>query len=108
MLLPSGLVAEDLHDDVHVELLFRRGAFGLGANGQLHKVQKALIAEQAGFGLTDSVRESVMADLRAHFRPEFLNRIDDIALFSPLGSEQVAAIAAENLVKDAAGKQFEV
>ena len=52
------------------------------------------IAEHAGFGLTDSVRESVMADLRAHFRPEFLNRIDDIALFSPLGPEQVAAIAA--------------
>jgi ATP-dependent Clp protease ATP-binding subunit ClpB len=52
------------------------------------------IAEQAGFGLTDSVRESVMADLRAHFRPEFLNRIDDIALFQPLGPEQVAAIAA--------------
>jgi len=51
------------------------------------------IAEQAGFGLTDSVRESVMADLRAHFRPEFLNRIDDIALFQPLGPEQVAAIA---------------
>jgi ATP-dependent Clp protease ATP-binding subunit ClpB len=51
------------------------------------------IAEQAGFGLTDSVRESVMADLRAHFRPEFLNRIDDIALFQPLGHEQVAAIA---------------
>jgi ATP-dependent Clp protease ATP-binding subunit ClpB len=52
------------------------------------------IAEQAGFGLTDGVREAVMADLRAHFRPEFLNRIDDIALFSPLGPEQVAAIAA--------------
>ena len=34
-----------------------------------------------------------MADLRAHFRPEFLNRIDDIALFQPLGPEQVAAIA---------------
>jgi ATP-dependent Clp protease ATP-binding subunit ClpB len=51
------------------------------------------IAEHAGFGLTDSVRESVMADLRAHFRPEFLNRIDDIALFQPLGHEQVAAIA---------------
>ena len=51
------------------------------------------IAEQAGFGLTDGVREAIMADLRAHFRPEFLNRVDDVALFSPLGSEQVAAIA---------------
>jgi len=51
------------------------------------------IAEQVGFGLSEGVREAVMADLRAHFRPEFLNRIDDIALFQPLGPEQVAAIA---------------
>jgi ATP-dependent Clp protease ATP-binding subunit ClpB len=51
------------------------------------------IAEHAGMGLSDSVREAVMADLRAHFRPEFLNRIDDIALFQPLGPEQVASIA---------------
>jgi len=51
------------------------------------------LAENAGFGLTEGVREAVMADLRAHFRPEFLNRIDDVALFSPLGPEQVALIA---------------
>jgi ATP-dependent Clp protease ATP-binding subunit ClpB len=51
------------------------------------------IADNAAFGLTESVRESVMTDLRAHFRPEFLNRIDDIALFHPLGTEEVAAIA---------------
>ena len=32
----------------------------------------------------ESARESVMADLRDHFRPEFLNRIDDTVLFKPL------------------------
>ena len=29
-------------------------------------------------------RDRVMAELRGHFRPEFLNRVDDIVLFTPL------------------------
>ncbi|GAB3004400.1 ATP-dependent chaperone ClpB [Amycolatopsis acidiphila] len=37
-------------------------------------------------------RDRVMAALRRHFRPEFLNRIDDIVLFKPLGIEQLARI----------------
>lgn len=34
----------------------------------------------------------VMAQLRGHFRPEFLNRVDDIVIFSPLSLEQVRSI----------------
>jgi ATP-dependent Clp protease ATP-binding subunit ClpB len=30
--------------------------------------------------------------LRAHFKPEFLNRIDDIIIFKPLGKEEIAKI----------------
>src|SRR5271168_3569851 len=37
-------------------------------------------------------REGAMAALREVFRPEFLNRIDDIVLFSPLGKEQIERI----------------
>src|SRR5665213_1497106 len=33
----------------------------------------------------DMARESVMRVLREHFRPEFLNRVDDIVIFRPLG-----------------------
>ena len=33
-----------------------------------------------------------MAALREIFRPEFLNRIDDIVLFKPLGKEQIENI----------------
>src|ERR1039458_8556246 len=33
--------------------------------------------------------ERVMAILREHFRPEFLNRIDDVVVFHPLGEEQL-------------------
>ena len=37
-------------------------------------------------------RERVMADLRAHFRPEFLNRVDEIVLFKPLTLEEIERI----------------
>ena len=39
-----------------------------------------------------SARDAVMAELRQHFRPEFLNRIDDIALFKPLLLSEIARI----------------
>jgi len=37
-------------------------------------------------------REEAMGALREMFRPEFLNRIDDIVVFSPLGKEQIERI----------------
>ena len=40
----------------------------------------------------DAARPYVMAELRAKFRPEFLNRIDEIILFHRLTREQMAAI----------------
>jgi ATP-dependent Clp protease ATP-binding subunit ClpB len=36
--------------------------------------------------------ERVMEALRAHFRPEFLNRVDDVIIFNPLGKEQLTKI----------------
>jgi ATP-dependent Clp protease ATP-binding subunit ClpB len=40
----------------------------------------------------DQARESVMRVLREHFRPEFLNRVDDMVIFRPLGHAQMDAI----------------
>ena len=37
-------------------------------------------------------RERVLAELRGHFRPEFLNRVDDIVLFTPLTLPQIEYI----------------
>ncbi|GAA4519137.1 MULTISPECIES: ATP-dependent chaperone ClpB [Nonomuraea] len=37
-------------------------------------------------------RESVMGELRRHFRPEFLNRVDDIVLFKPLTEAEIERI----------------
>ena len=40
----------------------------------------------------DMARESVMRILREHFRPEFLNRVDDIVIYRPLGQAQMGQI----------------
>jgi len=51
-----------------------------------------LLEGVTGDVIPESVRESVMADLRKSFRPEFLNRVDETILFKPLTLEEIASI----------------
>jgi ATP-dependent Clp protease ATP-binding subunit ClpB len=37
-------------------------------------------------------REKVLAEVRASFRPEFVNRVDEILVFQPLGREEIAQV----------------
>ena len=41
----------------------------------------------------DDMKASVMNVVGQHFRPEFINRVDDIVVFHPLGKEQIKSIA---------------
>ncbi len=50
-----------------------------------------LVAQPEGED-TEKVRDLVMADVRAHFRPEFLNRVDEIILFHRLKREHMGRI----------------
>ena len=50
----------------------------------------------------DELTRAVMASLRAHFRPEFLNRVDDIVVFRPLTREEIRAIVCLQLDRLAA------
>ncbi|HEX9078985.1 MAG TPA: AAA family ATPase, partial [Desulfuromonadaceae bacterium] len=43
--------------------------------------------------ITEQAKQEVMRELKAGFRPEFLNRVDDIVLFKPLRMEEVIRIA---------------
>ena len=52
-----------------------------------------------GDQIPENVRESVMAELRQGFRPEFLNRIDDVILFKPLTLEEITKIVDLLLVQ---------
>jgi ATP-dependent Clp protease ATP-binding subunit ClpB len=54
-----------------------------------------LIAEEVGSGQTDlseGTRRQVLDVLRAQFRPEFLNRVDEIIVFHPLSREHMRTI----------------
>jgi ATP-dependent Clp protease ATP-binding subunit ClpB len=42
--------------------------------------------------IAESVRKKVMNELRLHFRPEFLNRVDEIVLFKPLTLSEIKRI----------------
>lgn len=54
---------------------------GIGENGQI----------------TEDARENVMRDLRASFRPEFLNRVDEIVLFKPLQRDEIYNIIKQSI-----------
>ena len=53
-------------------------------------------ASDAALGAANTVsegtRRAVMVALREHFRPEFLNRVDDVILFHPLGREHIRRV----------------
>ncbi len=69
---------------------------------------KLITAKQAAFGFTDNadereqndekIKEAVMGELKNAFRPEFLNRVDDIIVFKRLTKPQIEEIA-EHLLK---------
>jgi ATP-dependent Clp protease ATP-binding subunit ClpB len=65
-----------------------------------------LIQEQAGDSEADymQMKASVLAVVQAHFRPEFINRLDELVVFRPLEKTQIRAIARIQL--DYLGKRL--
>jgi ATP-dependent Clp protease ATP-binding subunit ClpB len=57
-----------------------------------------LVAQPEGEDI-EAVRGQVMADVRAHFRPEFLNRVDEIILFHRLKREHMGRIVDIQIVR---------
>ncbi|HYN62035.1 MAG TPA: ATP-dependent chaperone ClpB, partial [Rubrivivax sp.] len=51
-----------------------------------------MIMQMAGSD-SDTIREAVMVEVKQHFRPEFLNRIDETVVFHALDRDNIAAIA---------------
>ncbi len=52
-----------------------------------------MIQEMAAQDNYPLMKSMVMAQVADHFRPEFINRIDEVVVFHPLGREQIRAIA---------------
>jgi len=52
-----------------------------------------LIQEKEGEGRYEEMKKAVLEIVGRHFRPEFINRLDEIVVFHPLGQEHLRAIA---------------
>jgi ATP-dependent Clp protease ATP-binding subunit ClpB len=68
---------------------FKNTILIMTSNLGAHLLQSENLDSEAAF---DAAREQVMQLLRQTFRPEFLNRIDDVVIFRPLGEEQLEHI----------------
>jgi ATP-dependent Clp protease ATP-binding subunit ClpB len=52
----------------------------------------AMIQERIGKASYEELKSDIMDVLTGHFRPEFVNRVDEVVVFRPLGREQIRAI----------------
>ena len=84
---------------------FRNTVVIMTSNLGSHLIQEAPEASYA------EMKELVMSVVGQHFRPEFINRIDETVVFHPLGQEHIRAIARiqlERLIKRMAERGYEV
>jgi ATP-dependent Clp protease ATP-binding subunit ClpB len=68
---------------------FRNAVLIMTSNLGSQEIQR--LAARPGADL-QQIREAALEHLRAEFRPEFLNRVDEIVVFRPLGRDQVGRI----------------
>ena len=72
---------------------FRNTVIVMTSNLGSHLIQE-MMANEATRGDYSAIKEGVMHVVGQHFRPEFINRIDEAVVFHPLGAAQIRAIAA--------------
>ncbi|GLI67219.1 hypothetical protein VaNZ11_011143 [Volvox africanus] len=65
----------------------------LGADALLQAAQRLQHGSTGGVDPYKEAKQTVMAAVRRFFRPEFLNRLDDIVMFEPLRPEEMTRIA---------------
>lgn len=68
---------------------FKNTVIIMTSNLGSHKIQE-MTADGNAYG---EIKDEVMTAVNAHFRPEFINRIDEIVVFHPLGQQDMAGIA---------------
>jgi ATP-dependent Clp protease ATP-binding subunit ClpB len=62
-------------------------------------IQEYFLDGQNTTGARQAMEDKVMAELKRHFRPEFLNRVDDVIIFQSLDEDELAKIVEIQLEK---------
>jgi ATP-dependent Clp protease ATP-binding subunit ClpB len=72
---------------------FRNTVVVMTSNLGSSLIQEMMSKDAATRGDYGAIKEAVMTVVGQHFRPEFINRIDEAVVFHPLGSAQIRSIA---------------
>jgi len=72
---------------------FRNTVIVMTSNLGSDRIQELMNADSDKTASYESVKSSVLEVVSTHFRPEFINRIDELVVFHPLAREQVKGIA---------------
>ncbi len=70
---------------------FRNTVIVMTSNLGSHEIQR--LGADPKMNDPEIIKDAVMVEVRAHFRPEFVNRIDEIVVFHALGAAHIASIA---------------
>ena len=76
---------------------FRNTVLVMTSNLGSSVIQAMASADDDGGDSYNAMRDAVMAEVGSHFRPEFVNRIDEVVVFHPLDAEQIKGIATIQL-----------
>ncbi len=95
---------------------FRNAVIIMTSNIASHEIHEAMGTAGGSTGVqagtvSAELRKRIHATLLQHFRPEFINRVDEIVVFNPLGKEQIEKIIdlqLENLRKILAERKIEI
>jgi ATP-dependent Clp protease ATP-binding subunit ClpB len=70
---------------------FKNTVLVMTSNLGSHMIQQMALSEAGSdYGV---IKVAVMAEVKTHFRPEFINRIDEVVVFHALGEDQIKSIA---------------
>ncbi len=72
---------------------FRNTVIVMTSNLGSQQIQELLLNDSAGEVNYNEIKDAVMVEVGQHFRPEFINRVDDAVVFRPLQQDQIRAIA---------------
>lgn len=79
---------------------FKNTIIVMTSNMGQQNILRALCGRQVSEEEINACTQEVMQQLRMRVAPEFINRIDNIVMFMPLGKEDIAEIAKINLIKE--------
>ncbi|MBN1699266.1 MAG: AAA family ATPase [Spirochaetales bacterium] len=98
-ILDNGKITDGQGLEVNFRNTLIIGTSNIGGNILSKEVKRIGFVQAKGFEGYEETKTSVMAEVKKFFRPEFINRLDDIIVFHPLSADHIKMIVRLELDK---------